>query len=1667
MSDGSKNQTQTEEFENLPKIIGAYEIKEKINEGGFSKIYLGLSRYTNDKVAIKIINKYSFQKNPDDLILIRNEINVLKILKHRNILTLYEIFESSQYIFIVTEYLPTELSSLIISKKRFNETDALKIFIQLIDAFQYMHKLQIIHRDFRLEHIMLDSNNIPKIIDFGFSNFYKKGEELEEYLGSISYSCPEIIQEKPYDPELADVWSLGVCLYVLVCGYLPFSEEDDNKNKELIISGKIDYPNDIGNICKDLLKKMLEVNTKKRLNLLKISRHPWIKGCKDFKIIGGYNTYDMIYPIDERLLKIITEFGIDTKKLEEDLNNNKFNKTTGLFKILTKKGISLGYGTISDFTSNAFLEYMKKKDKIKSDGEAKYKEFLENINKKNDELKKIVSDYKTKQKEVIKKLDEIKSESENNRGEKEDNKTKEINKEEKKEKKENTELKEENKEENKEIKEVKNETNSEKKEKKEEDEVKEEEKDENEDKKEMRFSLSFDDDEDKEKSDNDNDENKNDEEKSNNSNESKEKEKEISIKEEIEKEEKKEEKKEVNMKEKEKEKEKPAEIQEKEEIKEIPKTKEKKIINIEKDLYDCKRIIINNDCFNNNILDIENARIKIEEKREQEKKEQEKREQERIEQEKREQEKRELEKKEQERIEQEKREQEKKEQEKREQEKKELEKKEQQRIEKEKKELEKKEKERIEKEKKDKEKKDKEKDKIIQNKENNDNNKIPLKQNVQENEIKKETENKKEIINQIPESLEKDGINKNESIQESPKLEINKKEKLNNNKDINKNKENISPRIESDEIFIEEKEIKSPDNTKDILRSKKNDINIKNNENEIPNYNKTKEKKEEILKKEKSKEKKESKEKRKEKKFKDSKINAKKNKEKKEKIKENSKSKEHKSENNIDIKDKKYKNDNSDKNIKNVQDEENNGKKEKSNVSNIIGKKEDNLKYLVPNSKKINNKNKEKSNLETDKIIQEVKYNINNINDNIIETKNDILFDKKDDTETESNLLRNYKINNKKKKLKDKSKKENKENKEINNLDINEKKEIIESKNITHNKKKKISKYNDNKKEEKGVTKEGEKEKEKEIERKRESEIEKEKDEGKRKNNRLKNYNYIGKRKIDVDKKIDLDKKLQQKLNNIEKEKINSPREKNKKSETINHKKEKKSNKSRQKSKSRARKKTPSKSSDKNKDYYQSILNSQKIRTKTDENGEYNMNMSNISRSLSLKRAKKKNYSNEDLNKDQKEILSYRHHNSDNNALSINHVNDINYLGENNNYFYLKNRVIRFNNQNINNINGNKEKEEYKANNEYYKNNKDNEYIGYNLYLNSESNEKRKLFFSINNENDKDLEIRQRRLEKQKNKLKEELRKSGNTNYFFKKNTNPINIKIKKQKNIDNDLEDKKPKIKIVNKIHNHNNNKHKINERKTILLNKKKKYNKNFNEEYFKMNSLNNVNNDEYPKEFPSPISVNTKFKEDPLKFITQYFLYKNEPNKITNNREAKEDDNNPDYNRYKNINLLDILKLINESKKNNLEKKLKKFKGKSKNENENNNNNNDISLSNTYYNQNLKSINFITEYNQNNSFTMVNPNNLNQKSNNYTSGKKQGKKRIISLIDKQKIKDCFYDNIKNGNSKDKINKIYNKTSRDNISMENKKASSSINWRYDSHKSNSINKKMKKVNFN
>ena len=1496
MNSGTKEKDPSEEFENLPKSIGAYDIKEKINEGEFSKIYLGISKYTNDKVAIKIINKLSFLKNPNGLYNIKNEIEVLKILKHRNILTLYEIYESNKYIFIITEYLPTELSTLIINKKRLSESDAVKIFLQIIDAFQYMHKLQICHRDFCLEHIMLDNNNIPKIIDFGLSTFYKKGEKLNEPISSLLYACPEIIQKKEYDPELADVWSLGVCLYVMICGYLPFSEEDDEKNNELIISGKVEYPSEIGNICKDLLKKMLEVDPKKRINLLKITRHPWIKGCKDFKIIGGYNVFDMVYPIDERLLKIIKEYGIvDTNKLEQDLKDNKYNKITALFKLITKKTLSLGYGCISDFTSNAFVDYMKNKDKVISDGNQKYQDHMDKINNNNNELKKIIAEYKSKQENVIKQLDELKNTNIDN----EENKKDEIPiKEEKKEEQKNNEknniIVDSDKKEKEEIKTMKSEEYYEKDEKSENN--KEEENNNNKSKKEMRFSISFDDeDEDKEKSDNDNndDNNKNDEEKS-----EEKQEKESSIQEN-----KEQEKENIDKKE-----------EEINEVKEKEPVKERKKIKIEKELRDEKIIKISGfDSLIKKLDEIEKTRIKIEEEKKKEK---------------------------------------------------------------EKETLKQKEKEII---------KDSDKNKIIEN-------------------------NKNPEIKEIK-ILDKNEINNNEKE--------NNKNQLNIDDEINK-KEKVNNKIETDINEIEAKETR-PTETKETLLEKEKEIIYNNKkEEEILSDEKTIEENEDYLRNGKTK-------------IDINKINNK---------------KDEKEETPIIPKENLIKDVNLDSLIlkqkktiiknKKINNEEN---KEKINI--VKKEDDDNNNYLITKSKKLNHKKSDKKVSDLDK---NIKLEINNNNKKSIESKIEIpierkiIKDKDEDNDNDKILLKSIKPNNKKEKLN--IKKENKEYNK-NNFEI---KENIDNDILN----KKIP----------SITKKKQKIKNEELIQKKEN---------------IKEHK-IEKENLSMKKRnINLDKKLNDKLNNIHIEKVSKP---TKKFETISQFKEKQNNKSKKNIRSKNH------INNKNQDNGLNIISQKSINKKiTNKEKDKDKEKEEI---IEFK-PRKHNLNHNQKSNEKRKIISTKNEEKINgifqistintknnpNCLTISHVNDINYLGEynDNNYQYLKNRVIRFNN---NKIPENDRREEYKDNYDFY----DNDHLGDNLYIDSEyDNKKRKVMFTCENNAHNDIN-RLKRLERQKNKLKEELRRSGNPKYLYKKNSNnnPIN---KKENKTNEDNNYKNQTIKIVNKNHININR-----ENENFLLNKKEKYEKNRNDQYLKTFSLDNANNFDYTQSFQTPKSINTKIKNDPLKFITHYYISKDKLNKITNNKQTIEEENNNneldnEYNKYKNINFLEILKLIKDSKKNNLEYKLHKFKGKQPEVKKLNiincrssdkiptysiiNKDNDNNYPpKTFYNRKFQSIELVRDNNQYNLIN-ISENDHFQQCNNNTSSKKRKYKRVISTANYRKVRNENFRNTERRLSSCKrMCHVCNKAYRDNSDNENN-VSNCITDRYNSHKSNSVYIKRKK----
>ena len=392
----------------IPKNVGPYEIIKKLKDGGYSKIYLAKSKYTGDEVCIKLIEKISFQENIEDLLLATKQIETLKILKHQNILSLLEVYESRNYIFLITEYLSgKDLIEHLLIKKRFNEEEAKKIFFQLIDASYYMHKMNICHRDIRTEHILFDKKNTPKIIGFSYSTFYNKNQKLKDSFGSLCYACPEIIQENSYDPELADVWSLGVVLYVMVCGYLPFSEENDEKNKELIIKGKIEFPKEISNKLKDLLRHMLDINSNKRYNFIKIMKHPWIKPYNDQSLKDGCNLYKMIYPVDEKILNIIRIYEFDKKVIENDMKKNKFNNGTGLYRHLVLKLIEMGFKSVSDLGSNEFLQYKKDKNNFIKDGENQYNIYLKKVQEKIENIEKIISDSQEKEENIIQQLNNL------------------------------------------------------------------------------------------------------------------------------------------------------------------------------------------------------------------------------------------------------------------------------------------------------------------------------------------------------------------------------------------------------------------------------------------------------------------------------------------------------------------------------------------------------------------------------------------------------------------------------------------------------------------------------------------------------------------------------------------------------------------------------------------------------------------------------------------------------------------------------------------------------------------------------------------------------------------------------------------------------------------------------------------------------------------------------------------------------------------------------------------------------------------------------------------------------------------------------------------------------------------------------------------------------------
>jgi serine/threonine protein kinase len=184
-----------------------------------------------------------------------------------------------------------ELFNYIVKHRRLAEDECSFFFYQIINGLESIHKYNIAHRDLKPENILMTDNKIVKLIDFGLSNTYKEGKFLSTPCGSPCYASPEMVAGKSYDGFLIDIWSTGIVLYAMICGFLPFEDSNNDKLFEKILDSRVQFPSFVPSNVKDIIRKMLVPNPDKRIRIHEIKQHPFY--------IQGKNLMDRLFSVNK------------------------------------------------------------------------------------------------------------------------------------------------------------------------------------------------------------------------------------------------------------------------------------------------------------------------------------------------------------------------------------------------------------------------------------------------------------------------------------------------------------------------------------------------------------------------------------------------------------------------------------------------------------------------------------------------------------------------------------------------------------------------------------------------------------------------------------------------------------------------------------------------------------------------------------------------------------------------------------------------------------------------------------------------------------------------------------------------------------------------------------------------------------------------------------------------------------------------------------------------------------------------------------------------------------------------------------------------------------------------------------------------------------------------
>ncbi|KAI3520865.1 hypothetical protein L1887_10317 [Cichorium endivia] len=312
-----------------------YKLGKTLGIGSFGKVKIAEHTLTGHKVAIKILNRRKI-KNMEMEEKVRREIKILRLFMHPHIIRLYEVVETPSDIYVVMEYVKSgELFDYIVEKGRLHEDEARNFFQQIISGVEYCHRNMVVHRDLKPENLLLDAKCNVKIADFGLSNIMRDGHFLKTSCGSPNYAAPEVISGKLYAGPEVDVWSCGVILYALLCGTLPFDDENIPNLFKKIKGGIYTLPSHLSPGARDLIPRLLVVDPMKRMTIPEIRAHPWFQAhLPRYLAVPPPDSMQQVKKTDEDILNEVIKMGFDRDGLVESLRNRVQNEGTVAYYLL-------------------------------------------------------------------------------------------------------------------------------------------------------------------------------------------------------------------------------------------------------------------------------------------------------------------------------------------------------------------------------------------------------------------------------------------------------------------------------------------------------------------------------------------------------------------------------------------------------------------------------------------------------------------------------------------------------------------------------------------------------------------------------------------------------------------------------------------------------------------------------------------------------------------------------------------------------------------------------------------------------------------------------------------------------------------------------------------------------------------------------------------------------------------------------------------------------------------------------------------------------------------------------------------------------------------------------------------------------------------------------------